>query len=122
MCGIAGVMHFDWARPVDRGVLGRMTNVLSHRGPDGVGFYIDNSVGLGQTRLAVIDLITGDQPMFSKDQKLALVFNGEIYNYLELKDELRSLGHVFATSSDTEVILAAYEQWGLECQNKLNGM
>jgi asparagine synthase (glutamine-hydrolysing) len=99
-----------------------MTNVLSHRGPDGKGFHVDKNAGIGQTRLAVIDLLTGDQPMFSPDRKVVIVFNGEIYNYVELKEELKALGHNFTTSSDTEVILAAYAQWGFDCQNKLNGM
>ena len=122
MCGIAGILHFDRQRSVDRTVLERMTNVLSHRGPDGKGFHVDKNVGMGQTRLAVIDLLTGDQPMFSPDRKVVIVFNGEIYNYVELKEELKVLGHNFTTSSDTEVILAAYAQWGFDCQNKLNGM
>jgi asparagine synthase (glutamine-hydrolysing) len=122
MCGIAGILHFDRQRPVERAVLERMTSVLSHRGPDGSGLYTDGNVGIGQTRLAVIDLITGDQPKFSPDRKVAIVFNGEIYNYLELKEELKALGYSFSTSSDTEVILAAYAQWGVDCQTKFNGM
>jgi asparagine synthase (glutamine-hydrolysing) len=99
-----------------------MTRALSHRGPDGEGYYEDGNVGLGHRRLAVIDLATGSQPMYSADKKVALVFNGEIYNYLELREELKKLGHEFATASDTEVILAAYQQWGFECQQKFNGM
>lgn len=122
MCGIAGTFHFEVGRTVDRSVLERMTNVLSHRGPDGMGFYVDKNIGLGHRRLAVIDLSTGDQPMFSADKKLVIVFNGEIYNYLELKDELKALGHRFTTVSDTEVILCAYQEWGVDCQQKLNGM
>jgi asparagine synthase (glutamine-hydrolysing) len=122
MCGIAGTFHFDTARTVDRTVLERMTNVLSHRGPDGKGFYINKNVGLGHRRLAIIDLSTGDQPMFSRDKNLVIVFNGEIYNYVELKGELETLGHRFITTSDTEVILSAYEEWGVDCQKKLNGM
>jgi asparagine synthase (glutamine-hydrolysing) len=99
-----------------------MTNVMSHRGPDGKGFYVDKNIGLGHRRLAIIDLSTGDQPMFSKDKKLVIVFNGEIYNYVELKEELKALGHRFTTASDTEVILGAYQEWGVDCQKRLNGM
>ena len=94
MCGIAGIVHFDTERRVDRAVLERMTDVLSHRGPDGRGFHVNN-VGLGHRRLAIIDLCSGDQPMFSEDRSLALVFNGEIYNYIELRDELERFGHKF---------------------------
>ena len=116
------MLHFDPNRIVDKTTLVRMTNVLSHRGPDGEGFYIDKNIGLGHRRLAVIDLSTGDQPMFSKDRKTAIIFNGEIYNYVELKEELKGLGHQFTTSSDTEVILSAYQEWGIDFQKKLNGM
>src|SRR6267142_7118833 len=112
MCGIAGILHFDNAKPVDKALLERMTNVLSHRGPDGEGYYINGHVGLGHRRLAIIDLSTGDQPMFSEDRNLVIIFNGEIYNYVELKEELQLLGHRFDTASDTEVILKAYQQWG----------
>ena len=99
-----------------------MTRVLHHRGPDGEGFYINNNVGLGHRRLSIIDLATGTQPMFSNDKALIVVFNGEIYNYIEIREELKSLGHVFSTTSDTEVILNAYARWGFDCQNKFNGM
>ena len=122
MCGIAGIVHFESDRGVEPETLRRMTRVLAHRGPDGEGLYVAGNVGLGHRRLAIIDLSTGNQPMLSKDQSLALVFNGEIYNYLELKEELKCLGHRFSTTSDTEVILCAYEEWGFECQKKFNGM
>lgn len=122
MCGIAGILHQDRNRAVDHDTLRRMTRVLSHRGPDGEGYYEDGNVGLGHRRLAIIDLAAGSQPMFSADRDVALVFNGEIYNYLELREELKGLGHNFVTSSDTEVILSAYKQWGFECQQKFNGM
>src|SRR5215467_14349002 len=122
MCGIAGILHQDRDRPVDMARLCGMTAALSHRGPDGEGYYVDGNVGLGHRRLAIIDLATGDQPMFSTDGNLVIVFNGEIYNYVELKAQLESLGHQFTTSSDTEVILSAYKQWGFECQQRLNGM
>ncbi len=122
MCGIAGILHQDQNRSVDRDTLRRMTGTLSHRGPDGAGYYEDRNVGLGHRRLAIIDLATGSQPMYSADRKVVLVFNGEIYNYLELRGELRNLGHDFVTTSDTEVIIAAYRQWGFDCQQKFNGM
>lgn len=122
MCGIAGILHQDPNRLVDRDTLRSMTRTLSHRGPDGEGYYEDGNIGLGHRRLAIIDLATGSQPMYSADKTVALVFNGEIYNYLELRAELRALGHEFVTSSDTEVIIAAYKQWGFACQQKFNGM
>lgn len=122
MCGIAGTLHFDRDKTVDKTVLEKMTNVLSHRGPDGKGFFINRNLGLGHRRLAVIDLSTGDQPMFSEDSQLVIVFNGEIYNYVELREELKARGHRFSTASDTEVILNAYQEWGVDCQKELNGM
>jgi asparagine synthase (glutamine-hydrolysing) len=122
MCGICGIVHFDRNRQVDKEILYKMTDSLAHRGPDGRGFYIDNNIGLGHRRLSVIDLSTGSQPMITRDKNLVISFNGEIYNYIELKSELKSLGHIFDTSSDTEVILKAYEEWGFDCQNRLNGM
>lgn len=122
MCGIAGAFHFDKGRRIDGAVLQEMTRVLSHRGPDGEGYYVAGNIGLGHRRLSVIDLSTGAQPMISDDKCLAIVFNGEIYNYIELREELRSLGHRFSTSSDTEVVLKAYEEWGFDCQGKFNGM
>ena len=122
MCGICGLLHFNTDRAVDRTILQKMNDVLSHRGPDGEGFYIDRNIGLGHKRLSIIDLSTGSQPMMSQDQSLVIVFNGEIYNYIELKEELKASGHTFDTSSDTEVILHAYEEWGFDCQQKFNGM
>lgn len=99
-----------------------MTDCIAHRGPDGEGLYMESHVALGHRRLSIIDLQTGDQPMYSRDGKKVLVFNGEIYNYIELKEELIALGHRFETSSDTEVLIKAYEEWGYDCQNKFNGM
>src|SRR6185369_17198712 len=98
MCGIAGILHQDQARPVDRALLRRMTRALSHRGPDGEGYYEKGNIGLGHRRLAIIDLATGHQPMYSRDGDVAVVFNGEIYNYVELKQELMNLGHDFFTT------------------------
>ena len=121
MCGIAGIFHFG-QRPVNRDVLRSMTQAVAHRGPDAEGVYLDLNVGLGHRRLSIIDLSTGQQPMQSRDGSLVITFNGEIYNYLELREELKSRGCLFQTESDTEVILHAYESWGLSCQSRFNGM
>jgi asparagine synthase (glutamine-hydrolysing) len=122
MCGIAGFVHFNREEPCDAETLRRMTRTLQHRGPDGEGYFTCGNVALGHRRLAIIDLNTGDQPMTSEDGSLTIVFNGEIYNYVELRDELVALGHRFRTTSDTEVILAAYQQWGASCDQHFNGM
>ncbi|MBD0852594.1 asparagine synthase (glutamine-hydrolyzing) [Maribacter arenosus] len=122
MCGIAGVFNFHHERSVSRELLKKMADTISYRGPDGEGFFIDSFVGLAHRRLSIIDLGSGDQPMFNEKKTISIVFNGEIYNYIELKEELKKLGHSFVTSSDTEVIIKAYEQWGFACQEKLNGM
>lgn len=122
MCGIAGIFHFDRDRKADQSLLKSMTDVIHHRGPDGEGFFIDQNIGLGHRRLSIIDLHTGDQPMYSDDRNKILVFNGEIYNYIELREELIKIGYKFRTDSDTEVVIKAYEEWGHECQNKFNGM
>lgn len=122
MCGIAGILHFDNQRPIEEPRLKAMTDIIQHRGPDGEGFYIDKNIGLGHRRLSIIDLSTGDQPMYSDDKQKVLVFNGEIYNYIELREELKDKGYQFRTNSDTEVVIKAYEEWGCECQNKFNGM
>jgi asparagine synthase (glutamine-hydrolysing) len=122
MCGIAGIFHFDTDRKVDNELLKNMTNAVSYRGPDGEGYYIQKNIGLGHRRLSILDIETGVQPMFNEDKSIALVLNGEIYNYIELKAELINKGHSFKTASDTEVVIKAYEEWGIECQNKFNGM
>jgi asparagine synthase (glutamine-hydrolysing) len=120
MCGICGTLNFNDIR-VSVADVQRMVSALRHRGPDSSGILDDRRAILGHTRLSIIDLSTGDQPMGTPDGRFWIVFNGEIYNYLELKRELTSCGHVFATESDTEVILAAYRQWGTECFGRLNG-
>lgn len=122
MCGIAGILNFEAKRPVDKDILKKMTNILLHRGPDGEGYFVDNNVGIGHRRLSVIDLATGAQPMTNDKKTIIIVFNGEIYNYIELREELKNLGHRFYTSSDTEVVLKAYEEWGFDCQKRFNGM
>ena len=121
MCGICGIYNFDAAQ-VDKNVLQKMTGCMAHRGPDNEGLYVSRNIGLGHRRLAIIDLSTGNQPIYNEDKSMAIVYNGAVYNYIELREELKSLGHRFTTQSDTEVIIHAYEQWGTECQNKLNGM
>jgi asparagine synthase (glutamine-hydrolysing) len=119
MCGIAGIVRFDQA-PVDRAALLRMSAALAHRGPDGDGDVVEGRVGLAHRRLAIIDLVTGQQPMAS--ERALIVFNGEIYNYVELRDELVARGRTFRTTSDTEVILQMYEEYGENCVARLNGM
>jgi asparagine synthase (glutamine-hydrolysing) len=121
MCGIAGIVSAD-GQPVEAELLRSMTDILTHRGPDGAGFFLDGAVGLGHRRLAIIDLTAGGQPMASADRKRWITFNGEIYNFRELRKELEALGHRFRTSSDTEVILAAYDAWGVGCVERLRGM
>src|SRR6476620_4378691 len=111
MCGIAGIFHFEMERRADLKIVKSMTDSLSHRGPDGEGFFIHKNIALGHRRLSIIDLETGDQPMFNEDNSIVIIFNGEMYNYLELREELKVLGHTFRTSSDTEVIIKAYQQW-----------
>src|SRR5687768_257936 len=111
MCGVGGI-----ARHTRRGIapeaLGRMGAALRHRGPDGYGFLIDPTVGLVHTRLRIIDLERGDQPLSNEDGRLWLTYNGEIYNYVELREELESRGHRFRTRTDTEVVVHAWEEWG----------
>jgi asparagine synthase (glutamine-hydrolysing) len=120
MCGIAGV----WVRPggqVEPAELRRMAGVLRHRGPDGFGIYLDDSVGLAHTRLSIIDRAGGAQPLSNENGTIWVAFNGEIFNYVELREELVRLGHVFRTRSDTEVIVHAYEQWQERAWRRLNG-
>lgn len=123
MCGISGFWNLD-GRPVDREELIRFTNQIAHRGPDGWDIHVEESanLGFGHRRLAIIDLNTGDQPMSYMDGRYWIVFNGEIYNFVELRAELESLGYQFKTESDTEIVLAAYDKWGEDFQFKLNGM
>ncbi len=121
MCGIAGVMLRKGGSPGEP-MLRKMTGVLSHRGPDGEGVYINGPVGLGHRRLSIIDLEGGVQPMKNEDASMAIVFNGEIYNYSELSRFLLEKGHSFRTNSDTEVILHAYEEFGRDCLRHLRGM
>lgn len=121
MCGICGI--FDLAgNTVDQDVLFRMKSAIRHRGPDGEGTLVDREVGLGHRRLSIIDVAGGSQPIGNEDGSIQVAFNGEIYNFVELRQELENLGHRFKTRSDTEVIVHAYEQWGLAFPQRLNGM
>ena len=121
MCGICGQLNFD-RRPVLEETLRRMMSSIAHRGPDGRGTFIAPGVGLGHLRLAIIDLDTGAQPMTNEDGSIWIVFNGEIYNFQELRADLVAKGHAFRTRSDTEVILHLYEEHGPDCVNYLRGM
>lgn len=122
MCGICGVVNSQADKFIDEGVLRQMNEVIRHRGPDDDGYFINSQAGLGMRRLSIIDLVTGDQPVTNEDETIWLVFNGEIYNYKSLHVDLVANGHRFATKSDTEVIVHAYEEFGDRCPEYLNGM
>lgn len=122
MCGICGIINFDKQTVQDAPIL-KMMQLMKHRGPDDDGVFLEGNVGLGFVRLSVIDLSpAGHQPKFSRDERYIMVFNGEIYNYLELREELKLEGVVFSTQTDTEVLLSAYIQWGENCMHRFNGM
>ncbi|ALR21553.1 MULTISPECIES: XrtA/PEP-CTERM system amidotransferase [Sphingobium] len=122
MCGIAGIFHLETAKPVDPSRVRAMLDAMPYRGPDGSGVWTAPGVGLGHLRLSIIDLAAGAQPMLTEDESLAVVFNGEIYNFAEVRAELEDKGHVFRTHSDTEVILHGYRQWGEACVERFHGM
>jgi asparagine synthase (glutamine-hydrolysing) len=122
MCGIAGKVMFDSGARVERPEIQAMLAPMRHRGPDGDGIHLDGSAGLGHLRLSIIDLCTGAQPMANEDESVWIVFNGEIYNFQELREKLVAAGHVFRSKSDTEVIIHAYEEFGTECVTHLRGM
>src|SRR3989442_6033182 len=122
MCGFVGMIRLQGAQ-ADRAVIKGMSAAIFHRGPDSEGTYISGAVALASRRLSILDpSIMALQPMLSADHQVVLVFNGEIYNYVELRQELHALGHAFKSSGDTEVLLHAYLEWGGECLNRLNGM
>jgi asparagine synthase (glutamine-hydrolysing) len=121
MCGITGIYNFKGAA-IDRDLLHEMMGQLRHRGPDGEGSYVSAGIGLGHRRLSIIDIGGGAQPITNEDGSVILIFNGEIYNYVELREELLKKGHQFKTRSDTEVITHAYEEWGSECTTRFNGI
>ncbi|MDQ4087394.1 MAG: amidotransferase 1, exosortase A system-associated [Pseudomonadota bacterium] len=123
MCGIAGIFHSDVPKPVDPARVEAMTEALAHRGPDGSGIWTAPGIGLGHRRLSIIDLSdAAAQPMLTPDRRVALSFNGEIYNFREVRAELEAKGHIFRTESDSEVILAGWRQWGPDCLSRFNGM
>ena len=122
MCGIVGIFDRVGTRAIDRGLLSRMNESQHHRGPDEGGLHLEPGLGLGHRRLSIIDLATGQQPLFSRDRNLVVTFNGEIYNFMTVRDELERLGYQFATHSDTEVIVYAWDAWGEDCVRRFNGM
>lgn len=122
MCGICGQYNFSSESPVRRQDVERMTRSIVHRGPDDEGYYFDGPLGFGFRRLSIIDLASGHQPMSDREESVWVVFNGEIYNFPELRRELEQFGHIFQTTCDTEVIIHGYKQWGEDVLNRLNGM
>ena len=122
MCGITGIFDTLSQRSVSRNVLQCMNDAQYHRGPDEGSLHLEPGLGLGHRRLAIIDLATGQQPLFNEDGRVVVVFNGEIYNFRDLILELQALGHVFHTQCDTEVIVHAWESWGSACVTRFRGM
>jgi asparagine synthase (glutamine-hydrolysing) len=122
MCGIAGIFDLNGRGEINRSLLERMNDSLKHRGPDGFGYHIEPGLGLGHRRLSIIDLAGGQQPLFNEDDTVAVTYNGEIYNFRSLTEELLSRGHQFRTRCDTEVIVHAWEEWGENCVDHFNGM
>src|ERR1043166_7604512 len=122
MCGIAGQFNFIRRESVESDTIRRMTATIVHRGPDDEGYFVSDGLGLGVRRLSIIDIAGGHQPMSDADEMVWVAFNGEIYNFPELRSELEEQGHHFRTRSDTEVIIHGYKQWGVEVLNHLNGM
>src|SRR5215467_3100306 len=122
MCGIVGVFDTRGRREISRELVSRMNETQFHRGPDEVGLHVEPGLGLGHRRLSIIDLKTGQQPLYNEDSSVVIVYNGEIYNYQSLIPELTRLGHVFRTKSDTEVVVHAWEAWGEACVNRFRGM
>src|SRR5690606_36723984 len=122
MCGIAGQFNFLRGEPADEATVRRMARSIVHRGPDDEGFFFSGPLGLGFRRLSIIDLSGGHQPMADAEESVWIIFNGEIFNYLELRTQLQALGHIFRTSSDTEVIIHGYKEWGTGVLARLNGM
>ncbi len=121
MCGISGIINFN-QKKVKESDLCIMMQKMKHRGPDDEGIFIENNIGLGFVRLSILDLsIAGHQPMYSKDKRYVIIFNGEVYNYIEIREELK-LKYSFKTGTDTEVVLAAYQEWGRNCLERFNGM
>jgi asparagine synthase (glutamine-hydrolysing) len=122
MCGIVGIFETGTRRPIDEKLLSRMNKTQIHRGPDEEGLHLEPGVGIGHRRLSIIDLSSGQQPLFNEDRSVAVVYNGEIYNFEELSVQLKKSGHTFRTRCDTEVIVHAWEEWGDACVNRFRGM
>src|SRR4030095_10195620 len=122
MCGIAGICYAEREICVSQELLGRMCDAIRHRGPDDEGFFVTDQVGLGMRRLSIIDVAGGHQPIFNEDRSCAIVYNGEIYNHRDVRAELARRGHKYPTNSDTETILHAYEEYGVDCVKHLRGM
>ena len=122
MCGIVGIVDLRGRAEMDRDLLERMNDRQLHRGPDEGGVHLEPGVGLGHRRLSIIDLSSGQQPLYNEDHSVVVVYNGEIYNFADLSDELQKLGHTFRTHCDTEVIVHAWEQWGADCVHRFRGM
>lgn len=119
MCGIVGIL--DFKNKIDEKLIKRMADSIKHRGPDDEGYFFDKNIGLGHRRLSIIDLKTGHQPIFNENKTICIVYNGEIYNFIELREKLEKNNHKFYTNSDTEVIIHAYEEWGEKCVKRFNG-
>jgi len=122
MCGIFAMQYFDPSRTVDVALLKQATDMMLHRGPDDAGYHVSGNIGLGHRRLSIVDLSSGHQPMTNEDGQIITVYNGEIYNYQDVRRELIARGHNFQTNCDTEVIVHGYEEWGMECVHRFNGM
>ena len=122
MCGIFGLLSLKGALDSEKFKIPNDTDILKHRGPDDFGSFMDKTVYLGFRRLSIIDLVTGSQPLFNEDGSKCIIFNGEIYNFQELRRSLEASGHRFATNSDTETIVHAYEEWGPRCLDRFRGM
>src|SRR5438552_2631897 len=120
MCGIAGV-YGSHLPMIDGSPVKKMLQAIRHRGPDQAGIYISNRLCMGTVRLSIVGVESGQQPISSEDGRYSLCYNGEVYNYIELKEELRALGYVFSTASDTEVVLHAWRAWGVKCLARFNG-
>src|SRR5580700_5046906 len=121
MCGICGRLYFDPEQPVSEDSIDRMMDRLRHRGPDSSGKYTGHHIGMGFTRLSIIDPEHGDQPLYSEDRSIVLVCNGEIFNYPELRRAMKARGYSFSTGSDVEVIIPLYQEYGFDLFDRLNG-
>src|SRR5258708_29073392 len=122
MCGICGMFYPDARDRADRGTLAAMNAQIVHRGPDDDGFFVEDNVGLAMRRLSIIDVKTGHQPLTNEDERIWIVYNGEIYNHQQLRADLESKGHRYRTKSDTETIVHLYEEYGPDCVKHLRGM